>query len=219
MKRLLILRACGVSGEQEECNAICNKAGLYGINVVDKCPKTNEELLDVMAKNGKFDYIYLSSHGDSEGFSNEEGTVNMNWSDFGYNLCEKEVMNENCVIMLSCCRGGLHQVAYELFYNCSQISYIVGPRQSLTPAEMLISFSIFLFNIENRNIDPVVACQKIQAGTDIRFVCFDRLETEIETGYLMYKSSVEEAYNKLVAEAQLANPVIEQVVSNEVTKK
>ena len=31
----------------------------------------------------------------------------------------------------------------------------------------------------------IVACEKIKQGTDIRFICFDRLETEAEPGYLM----------------------------------
>lgn len=88
--------------------------------------------------------------------------------------------------MLSCCRGGLNEVAYNLFYCCENISYIVGPRQSLYPHDMLISFNILLYNLQHRNIDPIVACEKIKLATDIRFICFDRLETVSDIGYLTH---------------------------------
>jgi len=106
--------------------------------------------------------------------------------DFGSILCNAECMEENCVVMLSCCRGGLNQVAYDLFYHCSKITYIVGPRQSLCSHDMLISFNILLFNLEYRFVDPIVACEKIKLATDIRFICFDRLETESQIDYIMH---------------------------------
>jgi protein-disulfide isomerase-like protein with CxxC motif len=93
-------------------------------------------------------------------------------------------MNEECVILLSCCRGGLNQVAYTLFLSCDNVSYVIGPRQSLAPAEMLISYNILLFNMEFRRMDAVVACKKIESATDMRFVCFDRLEVETEPTFI-----------------------------------
>lgn len=59
-------------------------------------------------------------------------------------LCATGCMNDDCILMLSCCRGGLMQVAYTLFYYCSHISYVLGPRQSLTSADMHICFGFFL---------------------------------------------------------------------------
>lgn len=145
--------------------------------------KTNDELYDVLRQNGDYDFIYLSSHGNSEGFGSEDRTIDYSWSDFGALLCDSMCMREDCIIMLSCCRGGLHQVAYSLFYNCRSISYIVGPRQSLFSHDMLISFSILLYNLEHRGVDPVIACDKIRHATDIRFICFDRLETECQIDF------------------------------------
>src|SRR5690606_15061775 len=80
------------------------------------------------------------------------------------------------------------EVAYELFYACRQIDYIIGPRQNLAPYEMLICFNILLYNITHRDVDPIIACEKIKAGTDIRMVCFDRMEVASETGYLWFES-------------------------------
>ena len=55
----------------------------------------------------------------------------------------------------------------------------LGPRQSLTSADMHICFGIFLYNMEKRNTDPVVACEKIKCATDQRFSCYDREEEAI----------------------------------------
>ena len=191
-KKILILRACGHRDESNECDNIAIQAKLYNLEVHDHCPKTNEEVYNILNSDIQYDYIYLSSHGSEFGFANESSTINYDWLDFGIELCESCCMNEDCIVMLSCCRGGLNQVAYDLFYCCSNIGYIVGPRQSLSSHDMLISFNILLYNIENRNVDPIVACEKIKKATDIRFICFDRLETETEPGYLMRISSYPE---------------------------
>jgi hypothetical protein len=93
-------------------------------------------------------------------------------------------MNEDSILMLSCCRGGLMEVAYDIFLTCQQICYVLGPRQSLTSADMHICFGIFLYNMEMRRVDPVVACEKIKLATDQRFSCYDREEESI--GLLNY---------------------------------
>ena len=193
MKSILLLRACGLSDEKQECDNIKSQAQLYGLEVHDHCPKNNEELYSILNQGVEFDYIYLSSHGSAEGFGNDSGTIDSSWFDFGIELCGSACMNPNCVVMLSCCRGGLNQVAYDLFFCCPKIAFIVGPRQSLFPHDMLISFNILLYNLEHRNIDPLIACEKIKLATDIRFICFDRSETEVETGYLMYIKKYDES--------------------------
>lgn len=184
-KTLLMLRACGHPDEKLECDNIKSQAELYGIEVHDHCPKSNQDLLAILNNGAKYDYIYLSSHGNAEGFASQNRSIDYAWFDFGVQLCSSMCMKKECVVLLSCCRGGLNQVAYDLFFCCEKISFIVGPRQSLTSHDMLISFNILLYNLEYRSIDPIVACEKVKAATDIRFICFDRLETETETGYVM----------------------------------
>ena len=175
-----MLEACGIAGEEHECGGICNQAKLYNIEVINKNVVDNKDLDIILQSNGTFDYIYLSSHGDIEGFASE------NWSEFAALLCSTGCMNDDCIIMLSCCRAGLNQVAYTLFANCTHVSYVVGPRQSLTSQEMHICFGIFFYSVEIRDIDPVVACEKIKAATDRRFSCYDREEggEEIYRAYL-----------------------------------
>lgn len=178
-KRILILKSCGSSDEPHECNGICEHARLYGIEPVCKCVHSNKDIEELLSLNGQFDYIYLSAHGDAEGFASEDESVNMSWQKLAMLLCQTHAMNEDSILMLSCCRGGLMDIAYRMFLTCSQICYVLGPRQSLTSADMHICFGIFLYNIEKRGIDPVVACEKIKLATDQRFSCYDREEESI----------------------------------------
>ncbi len=178
-KRILVLRACGIPDESHECNGICEQAELYGLDTVNKWIKDNDDLENILSSNGLFDYVYLSAHGDSEGFTSDDATVSMSWQKLAMLLCNSNCMNEDSILMLSCCRGGLMEVAYTIFMTCHQICYVLGPRQSLTSADMHICFGIFLYNMEMHGVDPVVACEKIKHATDQRFSCYDREEESI----------------------------------------
>jgi len=195
-KRILIIKACGVVGEDQECNNIKTQAEMYGISADLMSPTNVTELTEGLNNGNKYDYVYLSSHGNDQGLCNHNQTLDISWFDFGVMLCSSMCMNYDCILMLSCCRGGLNQVAYDLFYCCTKIAYVVGPRQSLAAHDMLICFNILLYNLTHRGLDPIVSCEKIKAGTDIRFVCFDKLEVEIEPSYLLRIA----AYERLMKE-------------------
>ena len=49
--------------------------------------------------------------------------------------------------------------------------------------DLIIGFNVFVYNIECRNIDPILAANKATLATENRFVCFDRLEVEAEPMY------------------------------------
>lgn len=205
-KKILIIRAGDMGLEGQECDMIMSQSILYGMDVQNFIPKDNNELLQFFDGNSvQYDYIYLSAHGNDIGFSSENRTISCSWIEFGEKLCASECMKEDCIIMLSCCRGGLNQVAYDLFYSCPNISYIIGPRQSLPVDKMLLSFNIFLYSLERRKIDPIVACEKIKHATDIRFVCFDRLEIEAELGYKMHSLHLDNKLNKRGAISMIKN--------------
>jgi hypothetical protein len=191
-KTILILEACGHKDEGLEINGIETQAKLYGMDVTKRCINSKNDLRDALNNNGNFDYIYLSSHGDNCGFSNESETLDVSWFRFGSMVCASSCLRQAGVLMLSCCRGGLNEVAYAMFWNCPSIEYVVGPRQSLTSADMLVSFQLLIYNLEHRNLDPIVACDRVLKGTDIRFTCFDRMETMSDPAYLIRKKKLDE---------------------------
>jgi len=199
-KDFLILQACGHSDEKCEIENIKAQAELYEMNVVTKCINDVKCLEKALKENGDFDYIYLSSHGSDVGFSNESEELNVNWTDFGEMICDTQCLKEGSILMLSCCRGGLNNVAYDMFWNCGNIEYVVGPRQSLTSADILIGFNLLLYNLEHRGIDPIVASKKVLKGTDIRFKCFDRLETMSDPAYIIRAKELEEELQRLYEE-------------------
>lgn len=137
-KQILILKACGSPDEPpHECNRICEQVLLYGIEPVCKCVKDNEDLESTLYSHGLFDYIFISAHGNAEGFASEYEKVNMHWKKLSILLCQSKCMNENSILMLSCCWGGLIEVAYDIFLTCQQIYCVLGPRQSLTSADII----------------------------------------------------------------------------------
>lgn len=191
-KSILILEACGHSDEKNETDGIKTQAELYGIHVIRICIKTIEDLRVALSDYGDFDYIYLSSHGDNCGFANESETLNVSWFRFGSIVCSTSCLKQGGILMLSCCRGGLNEVAYDMFWNCPSIEYVVGPRQSLNSADMLVGFQLLMYNLEHRNLDPIVACDRVLKGTDIRFTCFDRMETMSDPGYINRKKELDD---------------------------
>ena len=94
------------------------------------------------------------------------------------------------------------EVAYDIFLTCQQICYVLGPRQSLTSADMHICFGIFLYNMEIRNTDPVVACEKIKCATDQRFSCYDREEEAIGLNNYISTGYIDDIYNKICIEEE-----------------
>ncbi len=197
MKRILVIKACGSAAEPHECAGICDQAELYGLESICIEIKNNDELEGALYTNGKFDYVYLSAHGNEDCFSSEDEQVNMLWTDFAELLCSTDCMKEDCILMLSCCRGGLMQVAYTLFYSCSHISYVIGPRQSLSSVDMSICFGVFLYNNVIRRTDPVVACEKIKYATEQRFSCYDRQEEEINIESYFNAGRLYDIYEKV----------------------
>jgi hypothetical protein len=184
MKNIIIIQACGHSDEKLEIENIKTLSELYGLDTKMVCVDTSTSLREALKSNGKFDYIYLSSHGDSEGFGNQSKTLDVKWADFGQIICDTNCLKDGSILLLSCCRGGLNEVAYDMFLSCFNIEYVVGPRQSLNSSDLLIGFNLLLYNLEHRGIDPIVTCDKVLKGTDIRFKCFDRMETESDPAFI-----------------------------------
>lgn len=99
-------------------------------------------------------------------------------------LCSSNCNLPGSIILHSCCRGGLNQVAWSMIQCCSDVHYVCGPRNNISPLDLLICFNLFLYNVEVRMMDPVVAADKVLSAVDIRLVCYDRLDVETEPGYV-----------------------------------
>lgn len=143
---------------------------------------TNELTIQLNGSGGNFDYLYLSAHGNSVCFASSQDAnkcrLMMNWPDLAYIICQSNCLNEDALLLLSCCHSGVTLIASSLFTICPKINYIIGANCNLPPVEMIMGFSIVIFNKEFRRINPDVAISKVFNGADIQFSFYDRQHFE-----------------------------------------
>ena len=88
-------------------------------------------------------------------------------------------MNCSYSQILSCYRDEFTEVDSEIILICNKNCNVLRTILSRIWKVMHICFGIFLYNMEIRGVDPVVACEKIKLATDQRFSCYDREEESI----------------------------------------
>ncbi len=180
-KKILVLKMSKDIANAGTLNIMCN-ANQYGMEYEEKVVTSNEELEAALNCGKKYDYLYIAGHGGKECVGENGGFI-VPWAELGSKLCKSNCLNEDAILLLYCCRGGLNQVAYTLFAACTNIQYVCGCRQSARNIDLMIGFNVFVYNIECRHIDPVLAADKATVATENRFMCFDRLEVEADPMY------------------------------------
>lgn len=187
MKKLLILKTnkdvCG-----DEIGLITHQCSLIGIDAEEKTIASKAEMEStIKSYNGvkEFDYLYLCTHGDKDGFDINMGSVEeeMEWGDFSTLLCTEGVLNEDSIILLACCRGGLFKVSSEIMAACGYLNFVCGVKWSVKPWDLTTGFIVFLYNIEKKLAEPIYAASKASLATDYTFVCYDRAELESNPQY------------------------------------
>lgn len=178
-KEILIIKASSdiCVAEVDHIKAI---AGLYDMRYCVTELSSIDEFKNKVCIGRKFDYIYLASHANTEGFGEADGHVFFSWEEFALALCETQCLNPGCVLLLGCCRGGLKRVAFTLFLSCGQIDYICGPRWTVTGHDLSTGFHVFIYNLEIRREQPSTAVDRVSRATGYDFFCYDRVETEDE---------------------------------------
>ncbi len=194
-KSILVLRAskdiCG-----DEVSLVTSHCQLLGMTVYKEDVPTEAALTNVVEKylsqGVHFDYIYLCSHGDKEGFETDlSGTqVFIPWTTFSQQLCENGILNDDTIFLLACCKGGLTKVAIDIMSVCYKINYICGVKWNAFPWDLTTGFVVFIHNIENKNAEPNYAAQKASLATDYTFMCYDRDEVEMNPQYLIRQSEL-----------------------------
>lgn len=184
MKSILVLRAstdiCG-----DEVGLVTNHCQLLGMSVCKEDIPDEATLKIIIEKyliSGiEFDYIYLCTHGDKEGFStNLSGSdVFISWTSFSQQLCENGILKDETIFLLACCKGGLTKVAIDILSVCNKINYICGVKWNAYPWDLTTGFVVFIHNIEQKKAEPNYAAEKASLATDYTFSCYDRDEVEM----------------------------------------
>ncbi len=182
-KKLLVLKGskdvCG-----DEIGLITHQARLLMMEVVEEQLVDETSLESIFAKydvvGEGFDYLYLCTHGNKDGFEINTGAGNffVQWWEFAGILCPTEVLNEDAIILLACCKGGLFKVTSEIMAACSSIGYVCGVKWSLANWDLTTGFIVFLYCMEVKFSEPSFAARKASEATDYTFVCYERTEIE-----------------------------------------
>ncbi len=170
--------------QADEVHNITSQVKLYGIEHRRFDVHSAKELYLALNHGGQYDYIYLATHGCDMEFGNISGTLSVTWLQFAAMVCSSGCNNQDAIFLHSCCRGGLSQVAWQMFNCCNKIAYVCGPRNDIRPVDLVTAFNLFLYNVEVRRIDPVVAADKVLSAIDTRLVCYDRMDVEGDLAYV-----------------------------------
>lgn len=201
MKEMLILKA-SEDIKDVEIDNIASQAKMYNIQCYIFKIDSYQKLYETLFTPQKYDYIYLATHGCETSWGNISGTVNITWLNFAAMICGSHVAKEGAIVFHSCCRGGLNQVAWQMFACCPKIEFVCGPRHNLYSVDLITSFNLFLYFIEIKNIDPVRSAEKVLNATDVRLVCYDRLETCVDLSYtnhcLLIDKEIQKSFKKVV---------------------
>ena len=195
MKKMLILVASEDINEAEVKN-ISSQIEMYGIESDRFDIKSEQDLFDALTNGNDYEYIYLATHGCDTNFGCISGALDITWIQFAALVCTSGCNKEGTIFLHSCCRGGLNQVAWKMFNCCGHIEFVCGPRNNIEPVDLITAFNLFLYHLEVRKLDPVVAAEKVRSALDIRLVCHDRMETEVEPAYTAHCELIKDEVDK-----------------------
>lgn len=176
IKNVLILNITSSVAKENIVDVYCHGKS-YNMNVSHKTVHNIDEFKNELIDKS-LDYLFLAGHANEECFTDNK-FFHQSWDGIGEIICTSNCLNDNSILMLYCCKGGMVKVAYTLFAECPNIRYVLGAKQDMYPIQLTVGFNVFMYHVEFRKTDPVLAARKATDATDIRFECFDRIDAEV----------------------------------------
>ena len=137
-----------------------------------------------------FDYVYICGHADKTCFGGSgaagDRDVRVLWPELSAAICTKLATESTAI--LACCRGGLNQVAWDVFIGCDKIDTVIGSLGEVHSEDLRLAFHTILYNVEHRGEHPDVAGQRACAATGRTFRVFDRDDVEVDASFVQYDS-------------------------------
>lgn len=138
--------------------------------------------------NQGFDFLYVAAHGAHNCFGEPDGE-SVRWADFAYVLCKSQLLNDDSVLFLGCCQGGLKKISLVLFSLCLNISSVCGPRASVSTDQVPVAIHVFLHNVLTQGLEPQYAAERTAAALGIYFPYYNRYELEPEILFMLERSA------------------------------
>ncbi len=191
MKRILILKAASDICQDEICKIEASAKHFQMEPTVIDVISLDDLKRELNYLNFKYDYIYLCTHANENGFGDSDSkSLDVTWERFGNILCTTNCMNYNCILLLAGCRTGLNRVAFDMFFSCGKIEFICGPRWKLIPQDLSVAFDVFIYNIEVRREEPKTAAYRMSQAVGFEFEFYDRLVVETDQDYHMRSQKI-----------------------------
>jgi len=169
-QRLLTIKASNdvCADEIKHLSAIAGMLDIEhcAIDLNGEIDSFEKELCDA----GKYDFLYLGAHANTESFGESDGCPTYAWDELALALCSSDCLNYGSVLMLGCCRGGLKEVAYQLFCACDKIDYICGPRWTVTGPDISAGFHVYIYNHVVRREQPSTSIMRASKATGYDFL-------------------------------------------------
>ena len=115
----------------------------------------------------------------------------MRWADFAQDLCGNQGLNDECVVYLGCCKGGLKTVAQVLMTICDGIHHVVGAGCDIDEQEANLAFHNFSFAHGRGTLSTRIE-QSISLAINQKFSIFNREEMHAEITALRSAKHVHE---------------------------
>lgn len=163
-KSILFIRADKIAIPDIDVLAFQSLCKVYNIQLY-QFELTNESEM-THALSGSFDYICFAGHGNLSGFG-DSNYFTIPWEQIGQIICEQNSLKFNGIVILFCCNGGLPHVGCQLINLCSNLDFVMGVPQLGQSIDLLMAYSIFIYNRELKNLTEVDSIHRAIAGTGV----------------------------------------------------
>lgn len=141
IQRLLILQ---LSEDIESCeiNAVTQAAEnlQLGYHREPLMSATQLGTLASLCSSSQYNLVYICGHGSDRTVGDKaSGGFEVTWPQLSAVLCNS--LSPNASFFLSCCDGGLHSVAADLFSGCDELKYVFGVPRAALPWQLVSSFT------------------------------------------------------------------------------
>lgn len=170
---MIIINVLEGDEHQPNISNITNQAEFYHLKKVEEETVENIAEFEHAISSGGYDYFVLIGHGDEMCFTDNK-LFEIEWSEIGEKICNAGCLNDNSILMMYCCKGGVMEVAFTLFAECKHLAYVFGSKEEMYPIELAIGFNLFMYQLEFKDLSPELAARKALEGTDRLFTCYFR---------------------------------------------
>lgn len=198
---MLIIQASDKIGVCE-VDTVLNLGRAFGMSVHVEDVRNLSSLFDAVDLHvpQSFDVIYLCGHANETHFggdgSESDRKVAVAWPLVSAAICE--LLRENSLVFLAACKGGLDQVAYDLYLGCESLDVVVGPAANVDGDSLLLAFHVMLYQRIVSKVTEQTAALAAELASRKAIRCWDGEDVRSSLVFQSYAlSGFDEKYREV----------------------